>query len=310
MADAAITLQQCVAYNGTVREIQQLATKYLTQEGVEEAKENSELLLLYVLQMNRGQLLLSWNDPFPDEKREDWRALLERKAKGEPIQYIMQEAWFYSRPFMVDSAVLIPRPETELLVEAVLQSINELWLDMERSPVVLDVGTGSGAISITLQAEMPRLTVIASDISEAALRTARLNAKQQEVEQQMHFVQGDLLAPFVRGGKLVYDGKTIDILVSNPPYIPVKDMDGLQREVKDFEPHLALVGGDDGLDPYRAMLQTLTALDEKPAIVAFELGIHQPAVIAEQMKNMNDWTEIKVITDYNGIDRHIIAIKK
>src|SRR5690606_11132535 len=160
MTDAALTLQQCVAYKGTVREIQQLATRYLMQEGVDEAKENSELLQLHVLQMDRGQLLLSWNDPFPDEKREDWRTLLERKAKGEPIQYIIQEAWFYGRPFVVDSAVLIPRPETELLVEAVLQTIDELWPDMECSPVVLDVGTGSGAISVTLQAEIDRKRVV------------------------------------------------------------------------------------------------------------------------------------------------------
>lgn len=310
MTDAELYFRQYVKEKGTIRENHLLATNYLAQAGVEEARENSELLLQYLLVLDKAQLLLSWHDAFPQDKYPSWYEWLQRKASGEPIQYITQEAWFYSRSFEVGPAVLIPRPETELLVEAVLQAVEEQWTDAEYSPIVLDVGTGSGAISVTLQAEMPRLTVIASDISEAALQMARSNAKQQEVEHRMHFVQGDLLEPFVREGRIVYDGKSIDVLVSNPPYIPIKDMVGLQREVKDYEPHLALVGGEDGLDPYRMMLARLEPLERKPAIVAFELGIHQPAIIVEQMNNMDYWTEIKVITDYNGIDRHIIAIKR
>jgi len=310
MTDKTLTLDQCVNVKGTIRDIQQLAVMYLAQEGVEEAKENGELLLLYVLEIDRGQLLMKWNDPFPPSKHVRWKELLDRKAKGEPIQYIIGEAWFYSRPFVVNPSVLIPRPETELLVEAVLKEMASIWRKEEVSPVVLDVGTGSGAIAVTLQAENPGLTVIASDISSEALDTARQNAKSQKIEQQIAFVQGDLLTPFILKNELMYEGKHIDVLVSNPPYIPHRDMKDLQREVRDYEPHLALVGGEDGLDPYRAMLQTIEGLEHKPFIVAFELGIHQPAQIAEYMEKMNFWSEVKIITDYNGIDRHIIAIKR
>jgi len=312
----------------TLFEAVQSAARMLEASGVEEARNHAELLLLHVLQLDRSALLFAWHDPFPPQKRAEWAELLQRKATGEPIQYMIGSQWFYGREFHVSPSVLIPRPETELLVEAVLKAADELWPQASSGgmsgaeaggaaaadlpvPTIVDVGTGSGAIAVTLAAERHGWQVCASDLSEDALRVARGNAAGHGVS-RIAFLRGDLLAPLLneRAQRLEHDGKPIDVLVSNPPYIPAADMAGLQREVRDFEPHLALEGGTDGLDPYRSMLQTLARLAVKPRIVAFELGIHQPRIVAEMMKQLQAWDDIRIITDYGGIERHIIAVKR
>lgn len=307
MEQHRLIIAECRSEGHTIYKQLQLATAFLRAQGVEEAKENAELLLLHVLKLDRAQLLLRWQEPFPAKTLMEWGDLLERKGNGEPIQYIVGEAWFYGRRFIVSPDVLIPRPETELLVEAVLTHTS-LW--DKASLHVLDVGTGSGAIAVTLQAERPYWNVIASDLSFAALAQAKQNAQQYDVVKQMSWVEGDLLQPFITADGLKHDGKMIDVLISNPPYIPQADMEGLQREVKDYEPHLALVGGNDGLDPYRAMIDVLAQLPNKPKVVAFELGIHQPAIVADMLRSLQAWDEISIITDYAGIDRHVVAIRK
>lgn len=307
MAQHYPNLEECRSEGHTIYEKLQLATAYLRVQGVEEAKENSELMLLYVLKLDRAQLLLHWLEPFPSEMLPTWGQCLERKGNGEPIQYIIGEAWFYGRRFIVSSAVLIPRPETELLVEAVLKHAS---ISDSKGLTVLDVGTGSGAIAVTMQSERPHWQVIASDLSPEALAQAKENAEQYEVADKMAWVEGDLLQPFITADGLKHNGKMIDVLISNPPYIPQADMKDLQREVKDYEPHLALVGGEEGLDPYRAMLEVLAQLPNKPKVVAFELGIHQPAIVADMLRSLQAWDEISIITDYAGIDRHVVAIRK
>ncbi|GKU76970.1 release factor glutamine methyltransferase [Paenibacillus sp. L3-i20] len=296
---------------------------------MEESSSNAELLLMHVLDIDRAALLMAWNDLFPEDKGEEWQELVRRKALGEPIQYMIGEQWFYGRPFLVSPAVLIPRPETELLVEEVLAAVDRLWpaaggsadASMQGAnaehgstvvPTIVDVGTGSGAIAVTLAAQRPRLCVCASDLSPDALEVARANAARQGVAARIRFAQGDLLAPFIasgRGGSAIDGGTPVDVLVSNPPYIPAADMLELQREVRDYEPHLALAGGADGLDPYRRMLEQLPLLPSMPRIVAFELGIGQPRIVAELMRQAGAWDDIRIITDYNGIDRHILAVR-
>lgn len=301
------TLERCLKEGRTIYEQLQLAASYLQAEGVDEARENAELLLLHVLKLERAQLLLQWRDIFPSEVLPTWGECLQRKGNGEPVQYIIGRAWFYGRSFEVSPAVLIPRPETELLVEAILQQA----MPWEKEALnVLDVGTGSGAIAVTLASERPEWNVIASDLSPAALGQAKENARQLGVLERMTWVEGDLLEPFNHGQALTLHTQSIDILVSNPPYIPQRDMEGLQREVKDYEPHLALVGGVDGLDPYRIMLDTLSSLKQKPRLVAFELGIHQPVIVAEMLRELQAWDEVHIIRDYAGIERHVLAIKK
>jgi len=294
----------------SIRQAMLKAAAMLEAAGVEEARSNAELLLLHVLGLDRAALLRDGAEPFPAERLEQWRELVRRKAMGEPIQYMIGEQWFYGRPFAVSPAVLIPRPETELLVEAVLEAADRLWPAAAAAavPTVVDVGTGSGAIAVTLASQRPRWRVFASDLSADALEVARTNAARHKAD-GVSFVQGDLLAPFIPGGgRGKHVGISVDVLVSNPPYIPAADLTELQREVRDFEPRLALDGGADGLDPYRRMLEQLPQLNGGlPRIVAFELGIHQPRVVAQLMEEMGGWDDIRIITDYGGIERHIVA---
>jgi release factor glutamine methyltransferase len=344
------------------------ASLFLEERGVGEPRANAERLLMHLLGLERASLLRDWRDPFPTDRTEEWERLVARKAAGEPVQYLTGEQWFYGLPFAVTPAVLIPRPETELLVEAVLTAADKLWpkaaaglaagrsgcgpsgaehvgsgeSDLARIgtgesdglrwaggdagaeagedgvPTVVDVGTGSGAIGVTLAAQRPLWRVCASDLSPDALAVARANAGRHGAAARMAFVQGDLLAPFQLrrgedpgapgdGGNLA--GLRIDVLVSNPPYIPAGDIAGLQPEVRDHEPRLALDGGQDGLDPYRRILEQLTLLTAIPRIVAFELGMGQAREVAGMLKALGTWDDITIINDYAGIERHVIAVK-
>ncbi|CAM3524095.1 peptide chain release factor N(5)-glutamine methyltransferase [Paenibacillus lupini] len=297
----------------SIREACMQASSFLQGLGVMEPHSNVERLLMHLLGLERSKLLLVWSEPFPAEHAEEWVKLIRRKAAGEPVQYIIGEEWFYGRPFTVTPATLIPRPETELLVEAVLEAADRLWPpDGEAMPMVVDVGTGTGAIGVTLASQRPRWRVCASDLSPDALAVARTNAARHEAAGRMAFVQGDLLAPFAKHGAAGApdaDDIRIDVLVSNPPYIPADDLEGLQPEVRDFEPRLALDGGADGLDPYRRMVEQLPALVQLPRIVAFELGMGQAHDVAALLRNVGEWDDIRIITDYGGIERHVIAIR-
>ncbi|TYP75625.1 N5-glutamine methyltransferase family protein [Paenibacillus methanolicus] len=335
------------------------AVRLLAEQGIGEPRENAERLMMHLLGADRARLLMDWGEPLPPERAEAWQALVARKAEGEPLQYIVGEQWFYGLPYAVTPAVLIPRPETELLVEAVLEAVDRLWpgaagvdagtgqasdgqaapmlLGSEGAvpsgadaaaesapdgagspavPTVLDVGTGSGAIAVTLAALRPAWRVVASDLSPDALGVARANAARHGAAARLRFAQGDLLAPFLarREGEAVADGGDglaglrIDVLVSNPPYIPARDIEDLQTEVRDYEPRLALDGGEDGLNPYRAIVEQLPKLAALPRIVAFELGMGQAEAVADLLRGLGAWSEIRIIRDYGGIDRHVMAI--
>ncbi|MFC4303535.1 peptide chain release factor N(5)-glutamine methyltransferase [Cohnella boryungensis] len=292
---------------GSLGELWRRGAAQLRQAGVEEANADAELLLLYLLGIGKSALLRDWREAFPAGKSEDWQALLARRASGIPVQYVIGEQYFYGRAFKVTEAVLIPRPETELLAEAVLEAADRIWPGSGNSaPVVLDVGTGSGALAVTLAAERPDWQVVASDLSDEALQVARSNAQSHGADARIAFIQGDLLSPFLRGSS---HELAVDVLVSNPPYIPSADIPGLQREVRDHEPRLALDGGDDGLDPYRAMAGQLPLLPRLPRIVAWEVGAGQAPEAAELLRAVADWGDVRFVKDYAGIDRHVVAVK-
>jgi len=287
----------------TVREAFMRASSFLGERGASEAPASAELLLQHVLGVTRTKLLAIWSDPIDEDAFEKLWALLQRRAAGEPVQYIMGEAYFYGRRFAVDKTVLIPRPETELLVERVLQVGDELW-GASGTPRAVDVGTGSGAIAVSLAAERPAWRVAACDISPEALRTAHGNAAAHGVS--LDFVLGDLLEPAVK----LYGSGRIDILVSNPPYIRTADMAGLQVEVREFEPHLALDGGEDGLDPYRRMLEQMRAFGAWPRVVGFECGLGQARELAKLLRDAERWPDVSIVEDYAGIERHVLAVKR
>lgn len=239
-------------------------------------------------------------DGFPEDRRSDFEDVINRKADGVPAQYIIGEQEFYGRSFEVTPAVLIPRPETELLVEAVLKYGNQLAPQPGERLTAVDIGTGSGAIAVTLALEAKGLRMLASDISPQALDVARRNASRLGAD--VEFRQGNLLEPFA--------GLAPDMIVSNPPYIPASDIEELQPEVRDHEPRTALDGGPDGLYPYRVMMDQLPLLATPPRLIAFELGMGQAQDVADMLRAAGHWDEIVTIPDLAGIDRHVLGIAR
>ncbi|MBP1153221.1 peptide chain release factor N(5)-glutamine methyltransferase [Paenibacillus sp. PvR098] len=287
----------------TIREAYAEASSFLRRSGVGEPEANAGRLLEYLLGESRSGLLLRWPEPFPQERDADWQRLIERKASGEPVQYIVGEQEFYGLPYAVTPEVLIPRPETELLVEQVILLGRQLW-DEGEEPAVADVGTGSGAIAVSLAVQCPRWRVMASDISPGALEVAQANAARHGVAERVAFMEGDLLGPWIERGE------RLDLVVSNPPYIPEADEAGLQPEVRLFEPRTALYGGEDGMEPYRRLTAQLAELPAVPAMVGFEVGMGQAGEVRHLLERAADWDEIRIVPDLAGIERHVIAFRR
>jgi release factor glutamine methyltransferase len=285
----------------TIREAFLQASSFLQQKHIQDAAICAEMLLQHLLDWNRSTMLLRWEEPFPQELLAEWQQLQERKAAGEPVQYIVGEQEFYGLLFHVNPAVLIPRPETEILVEQIIAWGNQMWPN--GSPTLVDIGSGSGAIPISIAVNCPDWQVMSSDISSAALEVARENAELNGVAARIVFDQGDLLEPFIR------DQVSIDILVSNPPYIASSDLAGLQPEVREFEPQLALDGGVDGLLLYRRMVEQLALLPKYPSIVGFEVGQGQTEAVSLMLAELKVWEKIEIIEDLAGIPRHVVAVR-
>jgi len=260
------------------------------------------LLLRALLGCDQGDLILRWHDPFPADQWERWTEWLRRKADGEPVQYITGEAPFCGRLFRVTPAVLVPRPETELLVERVSRIAQEMF-GPDGALTAADIGTGSGAIAVTLALLHPHWRVIATDLSPEALEVARANARALGADARMDFVCGDLLEPLARRGVIA------DVLVSNPPYVPTGEIAGLMPEVRDHEPRLALDGGEDGLDKYRLLVRELPLLPALPRLIGLEVGAGQAEAVAALLAEAARWERIERVRDYSGIERHVIAVR-
>ncbi|MEB3102533.1 peptide chain release factor N(5)-glutamine methyltransferase [Ferviditalea candida] len=288
----------------SIREACLRASSLLAERGVEDSRQAAEWLLLHLLRSDRTRLFLHWEEPFPAELAPLWEEAVRRRAQGEPVQYITGEQEFYGLAFRVNPSVLIPRPETELLVEAVIRIGRELWPEPGDSPLLLDIGTGSGAIPVSIAVQCPGWRICAVDISPAALDTARSNAADNGVAERITFLPGDLLLPAAEAGV------DADILVSNPPYIPSSDIPGLQREVRDHEPVLALDGGEDGLSFYRRIIGQMELLPHIPQCVGFEVGFGQADAVVQLLRETGRWEEIRVIKDLAGIQRHVLAVRR
>jgi release factor glutamine methyltransferase len=256
-------------------------------------------MLEHVLGKSSGELLLVFDQHFPENNRATFDDMVRRKAAGEPIQYIVGEAAFMDLTLDVTPAVLIPRPETELLVEAVEQAALARF-GAGAAVRIVDIGTGSGTIPVTLAVHQPTWTMTAVDVSPDALAVAARNAEKYRVGDRVAFVQGDLLEP------ILANALEFDVLISNPPYIPSGELADLQTEVQ-HEPMLALDGGADGLILYRRMIDQVVEMPIKPAIIAFELGIHQADIVADWIRAALGWTDVQIVYDLQGIGRHIIA---
>ncbi|OLS41217.1 peptide chain release factor N(5)-glutamine methyltransferase [Bacillus sp. MRMR6] len=254
-----------------------------------------ELLLRHFTGMSRAQLFANVRDDLSESQWEQFQKALLEHVKGMPIQYIIGSEEFYGRTFMVNEEVLIPRPETEELVYETLKRMKVLG--SARNLKTVDIGTGSGAIAITLKLEEPSLNVFASDIAEESLKVARENALRLEAE--VEFVRGDLLQPFALD--------QFDVVVSNPPYIPVSDAAEMSEVVTEHEPHRALFAGEDGLDFYRRFMRELPQVLAPRALVAFEIGAGQGEAVADLFRKAFENVIVEVVNDINGKDRMVFA---
>ncbi|MFX3624418.1 MAG: peptide chain release factor N(5)-glutamine methyltransferase [Ectobacillus sp.] len=271
------------------------ASSFLRETGRDE--NAGELLLCSVLGVNRTGLLMRMRDELAKEQQEAFRKLVGKHKQGIPVQYLIGYEVFYGREFLVNEEVLIPRPETEELVLSLLQRIERKF--GLRALEVADIGTGSGAIAITLALENENLRVSTVDIAPESLEVARENARR--LGANVAFYHGDLLQPFIQSGK------KLDVVVSNPPYIPYEEWQGLSEVVKEHEPARALVGGEDGLDFYRRFMEELPQILNGQAIVAFEFGAGQGEAIRQMLQETFPAARVEVVFDINGKDRMVFA---
>jgi release factor glutamine methyltransferase len=257
------------------------------------ARRDAEALLLHVTGKNRAWMLAHESDDFGGCVAIRYASLLERRLAGEPIQYITGEAEFYGLPFRVTPHVLIPRPETEHLVETVIA----LCRGMER-PRIVDVGTGSGAIAVGLAHELPQAQVTATDLSDAAIEIAQENAARNGLAGRIRLVQGDLLGPFA--------GQQFDVVASNPPYVSTADRATLAVEVREHEPAMALFAGADGMTMYRRLIPQAAAVLVTGGHIVLEIGYDQKQAIGNLLAE-SGYQEVEFVPDLQGIARVAIG---
>lgn len=278
----------------TVYEALQWASSFLKENNREE--HVAELAMRHCLRVSRAHLLARLRDFLTEEQWQQFYNLIIAHGNGVPIQYLLGYEEFYGRKFSVNEHVLIPRPETEELIYQTLERMKRLFPSASSLDVV-DVGTGSGVIAITMKLERPDLAVTATDISPQALQVAQANARNLNAD--IHFVTGDLLEPFVKSGQ------TFDVILSNPPYIPVVEKEQLSTIVKDHEPALALFAGDDGLDAYRKLAQQLPAVLRIPGLVGFEIGHGQGEAVRSLLLQEIPEANVAIERDINGKERMV-----
>ncbi len=272
------------------------AYELLVANDVPSPRLNAELLLMFVLARERAYLFAHPERELSSEEQYRYDQVIRERARGCPTQYITGHQEFWGLDLLVSPAVLIPRPETEHVVETVLELVKQFDPDPRRRLRMVDVGTGSGCIALALVSELPQADVHAGDISEEALEMARINAARLGLDQRVHFRKSDLLAAFPRD--------TFDFVVSNPPYVGDSEADKVQKQVRDFEPRIAVFSGKEGIEVYRRLIpQAREALKPGGWFVA-EIGFSAEEKVKELLAG---WADIQVTADLQGIPRVIAA---
>ncbi len=277
----------------TVLESIKLSTEFLTDKGIESPRINAELMLAKILSCKRLDLYLSFDRPLNESETNLYREFIRRRSKYEPLQYILGSVEFYGFEFKVDKSVLIPRPETEILVETVINSVEK-----NNKQNILDIGTGSGIIAVSLAKNLPFSSITATDSSESALVIAKENAVLNGVEEQIKFKLSDILTD------VDYEGKPFDIVVSNPPYVSFEEYQKLAPELRLFEPQSALTDNNDGLNFFRVIAGSSKKLLKKGGKLFLELGQDQSAKVFDFL-NEENFINISIKKDYQNIDRVI-----
>jgi len=283
----------------TIRALLTWTTDFLTKKGAppSTARLESQLLLAHVLRCSKIDLLVRFEEVPPDAQRAAFRELIKRRVDGLPVAYLVGFREFYLLEFEVSPAVLVPRPETETLVAQALQLLKPL-----AAPMVLDLGTGSGCIGISIAHQKPDARVTLADVSPDALDVARRNAKKHGVEARMHFRQGDLFAALPAGS-------LFDAILCNPPYIAPGELATLAPDVREHEPRLALDGGPDGLAFYRRLAADAGRHLNSGGVLLMEIGSTQEQAVRSIFGERPEFEVKSVLKDHAGLPR-VVVVKK
>lgn len=294
----------------TILDALRWATIRLATQSIDAPRLSSELLLGQILKLCRLDLYLKFDRPLSAPEFTAFSAAIDQRLNGMPVQYITGTVEFFSRSFRVTPSVLIPRPETEVLVEqaiTVMQSlVRDDALDLFRQGqrrVVLDLGTGSGVIAICLALQFPTVTVYASDLSADTLVVARQNAERHSVADRMTLLTGSLFDPLAGLGL----EHTFDLIVSNPPYIPRDDLNQLPREIREHEPRLALDGGSDGMAVHRRIIAGAPTYLRPGGLLMMEMGVDQSASLSQELRAHPQFHAVTIMKDYTRRDRVVSA---
>lgn len=279
----------------TIRELLSLSTAFLQERGVFQPRRQAEELLAHALQVQRMDLYLQHDRPLEEAELDVFRRWIQRKAKHEPTEYILEKVDFYRCTFQLNPSVLIPRPETEILVDLISKRLQQIDI---KGKVLWDVCCGSGCIGISLKKAFPALTVVLSDLSSEALSLAARNASLNGVEVALR--EGDLLKPF--------QGEKADFITCNPPYISEKEYAVLDRSVRAFEPEMALVGGEKGTEMYERLASELSSYLNEKGQVFFEIGAGQGVSLKEIFSL--PWARFFLNQDWSGRDRFFFLEKQ
>jgi release factor glutamine methyltransferase len=281
----------------TILSLVQWTAAYFKSKGIDSPRSTAELLLAYMLEITRIELYLKYDQPMIQIELARYRELIQRRVRREPVAYIMGEKEFWAMSLIVNRYVLIPRPETECLVELALTEIPE---NPAGAPAeILELGTGSGAIILALAAERPGHRYLALDYSFEALRVSQKNACRHGLAPAVEFICGDWFSPF----KLTR--ARFDLIVSNPPYIPTADINGLQAEITQFEPRSALDGGRDGTDCLKRIIDAAPDYLRPGGVLVLEIGYDQAELVLQIAQNRKAYDGFQVEKDFSGLTRVI-----
>ncbi|HCL91124.1 MAG TPA: peptide chain release factor N(5)-glutamine methyltransferase [Candidatus Atribacteria bacterium] len=279
--------------------------KIFRDKGIMNPEREAEILLSYFLEMSRSEIYLNSDRVLKDKEKTQLEKKIQKRIEKIPLQYITKHQEFMGMDFLVEKGVLIPRPETEILVEELIRKLKNY--KCSNSLRVTDLGTGTGIIAVSIAKFIEDVIIYATDISKKSLQIALKNAQKHGCKDKIIFLQGDLFEPFM--GKIKKN--SLDGIVSNPPYIDSHDFESLPPEIKDNEPKVALSGGIDGLDYYRKIIKKSPQYLKKNGFMALEVGFNQSKIVKELIIKENNFNQnIEITKDYLGIERVVIAYRK
>jgi len=279
-------------------------SKIFKNKGITNSEIEAQILLSYFLKMNRSKMYLNGDRELKNKEKLQLEDMIEKRIKKIPLQYITKHQEFMGIDFLVGKGVLIPRPETEILVEEVIKRLKNY--KYSNNLKVVDLGTGTGVIAISIAKFTEDVIIYATDISKKSLQIALKNAQKHDCKDKIIFLQGDLFEPFI--GRI--EKNSLDGIISNPPYINSYDFKSLSPEVKNNEPKIALFGGIDGLGYYRKIIMKSPQYLKKNGFLALEVGLNQSKMVEELILKENNFNQdIEIIKDYLGIERVVIAYR-